>query len=136
MCRFSRLVQVLGVLVVVVTISTSFGGIGNAGEFVTPEGVTLLTGDEIRSTLIGNSLRGRSWTEYYAPNGRIGGKYKARYYKGSWEINGSRLCVDYDGTEYDGCVTISISGDSVTWYRPNGKQRWNATLLPGNDGNL
>lgn len=83
----------------------------------------LLTGDELRTTLSGHTLRGTDWVEYYEPSGIIRGKarfFGVRSYVGRWSIQGNRVCYDYEGTSYDTCSQLRMRGEQVLHFNLNG----------------
>lgn len=94
-------------------------------DYVVPEGVTLMTEDEIRSKIIENTLTGtdyeKQWWEFYAPDGKIKGLWEGQRYRGKWSLDGPVMCLKYAGTGYDGCWTMSLDGNTVQWYKRNGK---------------
>src|SRR3990172_7801678 len=49
-----------------------------------------LTGDDIRTHVVGNTttrfLRGGWWMEYYAPDGRIAGRWRNLPFEGTWAV--------------------------------------------------
>jgi hypothetical protein len=61
-------------------------------KYTTPEGVTLMTEAELKSTLVGNTYAGDStrypgstFIEYTQPDGKISGLWNAKdRYKGAW----------------------------------------------------
>jgi hypothetical protein len=70
----------------------SISAVAHAGDdFKVPEGVTLLTEDEIREKIIGNTMTGTSgskrWTEYYLSNGVIKGVEAGEKYGGKWTLS-------------------------------------------------
>ena len=87
--------------------------------------------------MIGNTLQDGKWAEFYHSGGWLGGKnrHNRRTYKGKWKIEGSRICLDYPDSSYDGCVAISVSGNQVTWYGEDGSVRWTAERVLGNPYN-
>ncbi len=103
-----------------------FPGLASAGQdYVVPDGVTLLTEDEIRDKIIENTVGGldygKKWFEYYTEDGAIKGIWDRERYRGKWTLDGPVMCFDYAGTGYDGCWTISLDGDTVHWYKPTGE---------------
>lgn len=93
-----------------------------------------LTGDQIRSTLIGNTIAGQimggEYSEYYQADGVIRG----RDYLGAWTIEGDTLCVEYEGLEKS-CYALELDGTSVKWLTPDGTLVGDGTLTPGNPNN-
>ena len=80
-----------------------------------------MTNAELQATLVdhtisGKSKKGPSYSEYYDPNGQIRGLWGGKErYAGSWRLKGDEFCVDYEGTDSDGCWAMAISGDNVYW---------------------
>jgi hypothetical protein len=101
-------------------------------EISTANAATKLSGAEAHALLAGNSLTGRSktgksdWTEYYDSSGKIMGRWKSVNngdsgdYAGTWKTDGDKTCFDYDGTEFDGCSVIAVSGDLVYGFNEDG----------------
>jgi serine/threonine protein kinase len=115
-----------------------------AEDYVNPSGVSKLTEEQLLTNIIGDTLTGKSgggmkWTEYYEPSkgeerkGDIRGKGFTKLYAGQWKISGSLMCLDYKDDEDDGCWTLALNGNTVTWYKPNGKEYPpSSILIPGN----
>jgi hypothetical protein len=99
----------------------------------------VLTSDaEIRQALVGNTIsgveKGKAFTEYLHPDGRITGEAADGRYTGHWAISGARMCLRYangDGEEggWD-CSLIDIDGTQVMW-SGDGKASV-SRLTPGN----
>jgi len=86
-----------------------------AESYVTPPGVTLLTGDEIRDALIGNT----AWypngaLEYCTSDGKcIGESGGVNWNDASWAIDGSVICFTYPNhPRWGGCRTLSKHKDA------------------------
>jgi hypothetical protein len=80
---------------------------------------TFLTADALEATIVGHSLRGRDWIEYYDPDGTIRGKarlFGVRSYTAKWTIRGDRVCYDYDGAAFDTCSRLKTRGEQVYHY--------------------
>ena len=124
MRQFSR----IWISVVLLTAATGL----NAAQFTTPTDVTILSEQELLSTIIGNTLDGREnrWLEYYEPptelarSGKVIGVWSGlKVYTALWTIDGSLMCWRYPGhADLDGCWTLSLDGDKVTWYDEHGKR--------------
>ena len=121
----------------------SISAVAHAGDdFKVPEGVTVLTEDEIREKIIGNTMTGTSgskrWTEYYLPNGVIKGVEAGEKYGGKWTLSGSVMCFDYSGDEYDTCDTLALEGTKVRFFKLDGTPSDYATgeILEGNASGL
>ncbi len=114
----------------------------NAQEaYKAPEGVTILTEAELLERIIGNTARGKAdgtrWTEYYLDNGTIKGMWGSDRYGGKWKVSGPVMCYDYSGDDDDGCWTLSLNGDSISYYNLEGKKDGKpTTLYQGNSEGL
>jgi len=96
-------------------------------------GPPTLTGDEIRSQIVGNTVSGEmgtAFTEYYNPDGTIHGSSADGAYQGKWHIDGDTLCLEYD--EPLGCRKIALEGDKVTYVTEEGEVDGSGTLIKGN----
>ncbi len=96
----------------------------------------LLSGEEILSKIVGNTVSGHEdgerYSEYYRSDGRIRGNG----YFGEWEIKGDLFCVNYRGsTDSDGCWNIKLQGNRVEWLK-NGQPDGTSTLKKGNPNGL
>jgi len=113
----------------------------------TSSAVSFLTQDQLLINIVGNTLTGKTnsgmkWAEYYELSkgeerkGKIRGA-GTKLYSGQWEINGSLMCFDYEGSTDDGCWKIALNRDTLTWYKPNGDVAPpSSTLIPGNPNNF
>lgn len=95
-----------------------------------------LTGEQIATVIVGNTLEGLTatgyaYTEYVRPDGAMRGKG----YLGAWTIVGDTLCLDYDGTQFDACWGFVVDGTSVIWLK-DGVVAGPGMLTPGNPYNL
>lgn len=104
-----------------------------------------LSGAQIAATITGNTLSGstlknESWVEYYVNDGTIHGLWKGNeHYKGAWKVDGDKLCLDYDGTDYDGCYVVSMAQGATTVYLLNADGTLHekpVSLATGNPRNL
>ena len=96
-------------------------------------GPKTLTGDEIRSQIVGNTVSGEmgtAFTEFYNPDGTIRGSSADGAYQGKWHIDGDTLCLEYD--EPLGCRKIALDGDKVTFVTEDGEVDGSGTLIKGN----
>lgn len=113
----------------IVCLSTH-AAISYAEDYVIPEGVEVLSEEQILTQVIGNTyVAGFLWVEYYVPpagelkQGKIRGERLGSSYQGSWSVEGQLMCWKYDkGSDYDGCYSTSLDGDVVSWYDVSGKQ--------------
>ncbi|MEX1205996.1 MAG: hypothetical protein WEB85_12185 [Dongiaceae bacterium] len=103
--------------------------------------IGMLSADGIRTHLVGNTttrfLRGGWRMEYYAPDGRIVGRWQNFPFEGTWAVRGEAMCFDYAGSQRDFCARLSLDEATVSLYTADGI-RYDRTLslLPGNPGNL
>jgi len=103
--------------------------------------IGMLSADGIRTHLVGNTttrfLRGGWRTEYFAPDGRIVGRWQNFPFEGTWAVRGDAMCFDYAGSQRDFCARLSLDEATVSLYTTDGI-RYDRTLslLPGNPGNL
>ncbi len=101
----------------------------------------MLTGDDIRTHVVGNTatrfLRGSLRVEYYAPDGKIAGRWRNLPIEGTWAVQDEAMCFDYAGSRRDFCARLSLDEGTVSLYDADGA-RYGRTLslLPGNPGNL
>ena len=108
-------------------------------EYVEPEGVTLMAEAEIREMLVGNTYMGDSvnspgsrYIEYIHEDGRISGLWNGEdRYKGQWVIYGPVWCYRYE--TQNGCNTLVRSGDSILWYKPDGRYEGGKALVVAGD---
>jgi hypothetical protein len=125
--------------------------IANAKDYIVPEGVTVLTEDQLMAKVIGNTFMGGiKWVEYYEPSiggqkvGRIKGKHRRTgLYGGNWKIKESLMCWEHDDPKwaaYDDCFSIALDGDTVIRYTTRGIEHADIagklTLIPGNPNSL
>ncbi len=119
-----------------VALAQQFKGLEVPDEFTAPEGVTILTEEEIRAKIIENTMEGKEygkrWWEYYLPDGEIKGLWAKELYGGTWTLSGPVMCFDYKGTGYDGCSTLSLDGDKGTYYYMDGTFESDFKLSEGN----
>jgi hypothetical protein len=107
-----------------------------------PEGVTVLSEDELAAVFVENTLfgldYGKKYWEYYKPNGSIKGLWDRDKYRGKWSIASGMFCLDYQGTGYDGCWYVQLlEGNKLQWYKPDGTDDGeDGEMLEGNPKNL
>lgn len=104
----------------------------------------LATTDQIRASIIGNSLEGAwidksKYNEFYNPNGTFTGYSFAPHntkYSGSWKISRDEMCTRWElhqtGKTYSDCYQYVIGPDTVTLYKNGNPLGVTATVLPGN----
>lgn len=109
------------------------------GERKLPDGVTILTEQELRKHFVGSTATGgsgdRVWAEYYEPSGRIRAVQGGTPYLGTWTISGPWICFNYGVESDDACSTISLKGDQITYFKENGEPSGSSgnTLIPGEE---
>jgi hypothetical protein len=77
--------------------------VAQSKKFTQPEGVTLMTEQNLRDTLVGNTYKGDSvrypgstYIEYIHPDGKISGLWNGQErYKGEWVISDKLWCYKY-----------------------------------------
>ena len=81
-----------------------------------------LSGDQIRQSVIGNTLVGTDedsqYFEYFAADGTIVGQGEDGEYSGHWFMRGDRLCVAYEDDnghipQTDKCSGVIVSRDQI-----------------------
>ena len=105
-------------------------------------GAVLTTEAEIRQAIIGNTVSGiedgKSYTEYYQPDGYVHGLEPEGPYVGEWRIAGRNFCVRYfDENASTGaweCMGVDIKGSLFAWIKDG--ERYEADLVPGNPNKL
>jgi hypothetical protein len=125
--------------------------IANAGDYVTPEGITVLTEKQIMTQIIGNTyMWGIKTVEYFEPStggnkeGRIKGKHRRTgLFGGNWKVTGPLMCWEYDDPKwaaYNDCFTTALDGDTVILYTIRGNLHSDIagtiTLVSGNPNDL
>jgi len=103
-----------------------------------PEGVTIMSEQELRDTLVGNTYAGDSvrydgtYVEYIRPDGKINGLWKGTdRYKAEWAISGNVWCAKYkSGTQ---CSTLAKSGDTIYWYALDGTTKGGKSKVTSGD---
>ena len=117
----------------VLVIALGLAGLARAGP-------AMLTADQIKETIVGNTasgvIEGTEWAEYYLPNGLIAGSWGGDKYQGNWSVKDGMWCLDYSGTDDDWCGRIAAEGDRVFYYTKDGKPDGDASLAAGNPNNL
>ena len=77
-----------------------------------------LSGDEIRTMIVGNTMAGlqdgSNYEEYLNPSGTIAGKVDAKEYSGEWKITGNEICFNYTAKRavWD-CSTVTLRNDRI-----------------------
>ena len=123
-----------------------------AEDYVVPDGVSVLTEDQLLNQIIGSTLIGGygRWYAYFLPPS--GDQKKGRFTgrsgmngptKGDWTVNGSLMCWHLDSLIHsllNSCFTTNLDGDTVTWYLATGTPRYSGAgrinLVAGNPENF
>jgi len=77
-----------------------------------------LSGDEIRTMIVGNTMAGledgSNYEEYLNPSGTIAGSVDAKEYSGQWKITGNQICFTYSVKQavWD-CGTVTLRNDRI-----------------------
>lgn len=104
-------------------------------DFSPPEGVTMLSGDDLTKALSGNTVTADNdeWAEYYGANGTITGEAGWIDYDGQWMSKDTAVYFDYDGDDYD--TTLMIGRDEsglLYFFDEAGQLKAKATVTKGN----
>lgn len=122
-------------LVIAGIILLSLSSVASGESFKLPEGIAVLSDEEVRMALVGNQLsgvnNGMEWSETFLPYGTIVGKWGAKDYIGSWSLSESVLCLDYEGSRSDSCNALSLDGEGVIFWKKDGSRRAEAKLSKG-----
>lgn len=86
-----------------------------------PSGATKLDANGIQKQIVGNTLAGSKWEEFYAPNGTINGLWKGRRYDAKWDTDGNKMCFHYLSPPADRCKTIAVNGNQVYFILDSGE---------------
>jgi hypothetical protein len=98
-----------------------------------------LSSEEIRTSIVGNTLAGvqdgEAYTEFLRSDGTISGRAKSGEYSGEWRISGNRICFLYreDKKNWD-CSYVKLRGSQVVWSQKGGASF--STLVRGNPRGL
>ena len=81
-----------------------------------------LSGNQIRETLIGNTLTGvadgESYSEHLNSDGTISGWSPSGRYSGKWRISGNEICFSYEESKRAGkwdCTEVKLQGSRITY---------------------
>ncbi len=132
-----------------VALSIAATSIATAEDYIVPEGVSVLTEEQLLNQIVGNTLLTIYWSQFYEPptdnprQGNIRGYGQtAKKYDGTWKVDGPVMCFEYNHAhtaQWNGCYTTSINGSKVNWYKLNGSREYDPggqiKLLPGNPKN-
>lgn len=134
MKKFARML-LLGVMA---TTGLALGATA-ASHLVMADDMAIMSMDEMRAQIIGNSISGKTesgdeYVEHYQPDGKIVGTSKSSgAYEGKWSFRQDGLmCFRYgDGAFDGGCVHVMRAGDQIGFMRVDGSLEPQATLIPG-----
>jgi hypothetical protein len=99
-----------------------------------------LSSDQIRASIVGNTVvgveDGEAYAEFLRPNGSLSGRARSGAYYGEWRISGNRICFLYkeDKKGWD-CSHVKLRGSQIVWAEKGGGGSV-ATLLRGNPRGL
>lgn len=108
---------------------------------VAGEGFERMSGQEIMSALVGNSLDGADkdgdYVIYYASDSAMRIAYHGRTDEGVWRIDGNKYCRQWShfGKGKERCVRFFRKGNQINWVR-KGKVTDRTVLVPGNPAAL
>ena len=91
---------------------------------------TALTGEEITALLSGNTVKSSDFTEFYDANGSVRGAEGDTKYKGTWRVDGDKLCVDFAQFNYKDCLTVQKDGSAYRFITKDKKPK--VTVVTGN----
>jgi hypothetical protein len=119
-----------------------------ASKDVASNGPRVLTGEDIKKEIVGNSIigieKGETYVEYLSPDGKISGLAESGFYRGAWRVDGDKICVLYDPDEagdpnantWD-CEPMARKGENIYWSDSvAADEPSEATLLAGNPKKL
>ena len=76
-----------------------------------------LVGESLVAAIAGATLIGSNWAEYYAPDGKIAGKFRymgfVREFTGRWVANEDHVCFEYARTEANTCSRFRRRGERM-----------------------
>lgn len=133
----------LGIFVVAMVGCKTLQETAMSKKVTKPEGVTLMSEQEMRDMLVGNTYAGDSvrypgstYVEFIHPDGKISGLWNGTdRYKGEWAMSGNVMCAKYKNS--NNCSTMSKSGDTIYWYALDGTtQGAYSKVTPGDSQNL
>jgi len=86
----------------------------------TPALSETLSGNQIRSMIVGNTMSGVQdgvqYEQYLNPSGTIFGDAGGEDYGGRWKISGNQVCFMYGGPESTGgwdCSTVTLRNNQI-----------------------
>jgi len=104
------------------------------------KGLHRLSGDEIKSTLVGNTMTGRhnlliKWAMYYRPDGTTGGKFTfLGRREGLWWLEGDAWCAAWPmmNKGKPNKYVAFKNGRHLKWFKTSGEEMANDLVFPGN----
>ena len=106
------------------------------------DGFRVMSGSEIRSALVGNSLDGEDsdgdYVIYYNSASTMSIAYRGRTETGVWRVQGDKYCRRWEtfGNGKERCVTFYRSGNQINWVRSSGEISDYSVLVRGNPARL
>lgn len=95
--------------------------------------IDILSGDEIREVLVGNTWYSEEGKEYHREDGLVRGRWQGgRDYSGKWSISGDDMHFDYAGTAYDGTFQVGIAPDGAVVFLQSGEVTHRGQVRSGN----
>lgn len=91
---------------------------------------SFLNDDSVRETIVGHTLKGVDWIEYYTADGAIFGKVRyfgIRPFTGTWSVRAGKVCYDYGRAEVNTCSWLRRDGDKVTHHHQDGRLKKDGT---------
>jgi len=105
---------------------------------VAPATGGMLDGAGLRAALAGNTVVAKdgdkTYTEYFAPDGRYVEVTSDGTSKGAWEIKGNNICTVQD--KETTCWRVILNGQMVIWLNEKGDIDSNGSLVTGNPFNF
>lgn len=102
-----------------------------------------LTGEEIKEKIIGNSVSGPTkdgpYTVHFPGYGQVQGVRSSNYKdRGTWRVQDDLMCIRWDNWwgNAERCWDVFLTGNTVTWIRPDGSFSDSAELVEGNPAGL
>ncbi|NKB59723.1 MAG: hypothetical protein GKS00_25680 [Alphaproteobacteria bacterium] len=97
-----------------------------------PDGLIVLSGEELRTKVIGHTVEADEWSVYYAPDGNSYGTRPATgsSWGGEWAICGSVLDLKWEsGTERQRFIVVK--GGRISYYTLDGELKGTFDLVKG-----
>ena len=86
---------------------------------------TYLTADEVRATLVGYTLTGKDWAEFYQSDGTLHGRLRTfgLNYDGKWKVVDGKVCYEYQDPAQNRCSRLMRDGDTVRHFTVDGSPK-------------